>query len=55
MPSPISRLFAERFKLPVGCSFRRQMLFDHLHPSYAGDVGIGINPTLPKRSRKAIW
>jgi acetolactate synthase-1/2/3 large subunit len=38
--------FASRFKLPVGCSFRRQMLFDHLHPSYAGDVGIGINPAL---------
>ena len=35
--------FAEKFKLPVGCSFRRQMLFDHLHPSYAGDVGIGID------------
>jgi acetolactate synthase-1/2/3 large subunit len=40
------QIFAERFKLPVGCSFRRQMLFDHLHPSYAGDVGIGINPAL---------
>lgn len=38
--------FAARFELPVGCSFRRQMLFDHLHPSYAGDVGIGINPKL---------
>src|SRR3546814_6318379 len=24
--------FASRFKVPVGCSFRRQMLFDHLHP-----------------------
>ncbi len=38
--------FAERAQIPVGCSFRRQMLFDHLHPSYAGDVGIGINPAL---------
>ncbi|MBP2236856.1 acetolactate synthase-1/2/3 large subunit [Sinorhizobium kostiense] len=38
--------FAERWHLPVGCSFRRQMLFDHLHPMYAGDVGIGINPAL---------
>jgi acetolactate synthase-1/2/3 large subunit len=38
--------FAERWALPVGCSFRRQMLFDHLHPCYAGDVGIGINPRL---------
>jgi acetolactate synthase-1/2/3 large subunit len=24
--------FAERFDLPVACSFRRQMLFDNLHP-----------------------
>jgi acetolactate synthase-1/2/3 large subunit len=37
---------AEAWALPVGCSFRRQMLFDHLHPCYAGDVGIGINPKL---------
>lgn len=37
---------AEAWALPVGCSFRRQMLFDHLHPCYAGDVGIGINPRL---------
>ena len=41
--------FAERFDLPVGCSFRRQMLFDHAHPNYAGDVGIGINPALAAR------
>ncbi|WP_375590834.1 thiamine pyrophosphate-binding protein [Hoeflea alexandrii] len=38
--------FAERAQVPVGCSFRRQMLFDHTHPCYAGDVGIGINPVL---------
>lgn len=38
--------FAERAQIPVGCSFRRQMLFDHTHPCYAGDVGIGINPAL---------
>ncbi|KAA1182832.1 thiamine pyrophosphate-binding protein [Rhizobium tropici] len=47
------RQFAERFKLSVGCSFRRQMLFDHLHPSYAGDVGIGINPALAKEIKEA--
>ncbi|SHL41938.1 acetolactate synthase-1/2/3 large subunit [Roseibium suaedae] len=41
--------FAERFDLPVACSFRRQMLFDNLHPNYAGDVGIGINPKLSER------
>ncbi|MCC2690771.1 MAG: thiamine pyrophosphate-binding protein, partial [Rhizobiaceae bacterium] len=37
---------AESWALPVGCSFRRQMLFDHLHPCYAGDVGISPNPKL---------
>lgn len=37
---------AESWQLPVACSFRRQMLFDHTHPNYAGDVGIGINPDL---------
>ncbi|MGY6709549.1 MAG: thiamine pyrophosphate-binding protein [Rhizobiaceae bacterium] len=36
----------DRWKLPVGCSFRRQSLCDQLHSSYAGDVGIGINPKL---------
>ncbi len=40
--------FAARWVLPVACSFRRQMLFDHLHSSYAGDSGIGINPALAK-------
>ncbi len=38
--------FAERFGVPVACSFRRQMLFDHSHPNYVGDVGLGINPAL---------
>ncbi|WP_205470757.1 thiamine pyrophosphate-binding protein [Breoghania sp. L-A4] len=47
------RRFAERFDLPVGCSFRRQMLFDHEHPNYAGDIGLGINPKLVKRVREA--
>ena len=36
----------ERWSLPVGCSFRRQALCDQLHPNYAGDIGIGINPKL---------
>ncbi len=47
------RAAAEGWSLPVGCSFRRQMLFDHLHPSYAGDVGIGINPELGGYIRQA--
>jgi len=45
--------FAERFRLPVACSFRRQMLFDNTHPNYAGDVGLGINPALAARVRDA--
>ena len=47
------RRFAEKFDLPVGCSLRRQMLFDHDHPNYAGDVGIGINPALAARVKEA--
>lgn len=45
--------FAERFQIPVGCSFRRQMLFDHTHPNYVGDVGIGINPALSKEIKES--
>ncbi|MCR4266086.1 thiamine pyrophosphate-binding protein [Nitratireductor sp. ZSWI3] len=44
---------AEAWSLPVGCSFRRQMLFDHLHPCYAGDVGIGPSPKLAEAVKKA--
>ena len=52
-PSTSITRFAEKWHLPVGCSFRRQMLFDHLHPNYAGDVGIGINPALAARVKDA--
>ncbi len=45
--------FAERFDLPVAVSFRRQGLFDHEHPNFAGDVGVGINPALAARIRAA--
>ncbi|MCZ0735711.1 thiamine pyrophosphate-binding protein [Phreatobacter sp. AB_2022a] len=38
--------FAERFELPVVCQFRRQMLFDHGHANYAGDLGLGCNPAI---------
>ena len=47
------RTFAQRFALPVACSFRRQMLFDHDHECYAGDIGLGINPRLAERVRQA--
>jgi acetolactate synthase-1/2/3 large subunit len=45
--------FAERFALPVATTFRRGHLFDPLHPSYAGDLGLGPNPKLLARIRAA--
>ena len=47
------RAFAEAYALPVFCSFRRQMLFDHSHPCYGGDLGLGANPRLLARIRNA--
>jgi acetolactate synthase-1/2/3 large subunit len=47
------RALAQRWGWPVGCAFRRQDLFDHRDPHYAGDVGIGINPALAARVRDA--
>ena len=43
---PVVQTWAARLNLPVGCTFRRQYLFDNRHPNYAGDVGLGINPAL---------
>lgn len=40
------RDFAKIAGVPVACVFRRQQLFDHEHPHYAGDIGIGVNPAL---------
>ena len=45
--------WAETNGLPVGTSFRCQDLFDNRSPSYAGDVGIGINPKLAERVKNA--
>jgi acetolactate synthase-1/2/3 large subunit len=45
--------FAERFDLPVACTFRRQMLFPADHPNFAGDLGLGPNPKLVARVREA--
>lgn len=47
------RAFAETWSLPVAVTFRRQQLFDHDHPNYAGDCGIGINPALRTRIDEA--
>lgn len=41
--------FADKSGIPVAVEFRRQMLFPHSHPCYAGDVGLGINPKLVQR------
>jgi acetolactate synthase-1/2/3 large subunit len=45
--------FAERFALPVATTFRRAHLVDALHPCYAGDLGIGVNPKLLARVKAA--
>jgi acetolactate synthase I/II/III large subunit len=41
--------FVEAFDLPVTTSFRNQDRFDHRHPNYVGEVGIGSNPKLIQR------
>jgi acetolactate synthase-1/2/3 large subunit len=45
--------FAQKYALPVCTTFRRLHLFDALHPSYAGDLGIGPNPKLIDRIKAA--
>ncbi len=47
------RQFAEAFELPVVTSYRRLTLFDPLHANYAGDLGIGPNPKLIERVKRA--
>ncbi len=45
--------FIEANDLPCACAWRFQDLFDNRHPNYAGDVGIGVNPVLAERVRRA--
>ncbi|MEL6977846.1 MAG: thiamine pyrophosphate-binding protein [Pseudomonadota bacterium] len=45
--------FAARFDIPTAVSFRRQTLFDPEHPAYAGDAGLGANPALVERMKRA--
>lgn len=47
------RAFAEANALPVCVSFRRQDLFDNLHPNYAGDLSTSAAPALAKRLESA--
>ncbi len=44
---------AATLRIPVAVSFRRQMLCDPLHESYAGDVGFALNPALKARIEQA--
>ncbi len=45
--------FAEANLLPVVSAFRFQDVMDNRHPNYIGDAGLGINPQLAERIRRA--
>jgi len=45
--------WASAGELPVAASFRRQDVFDNESPCYVGDAGLGINPKLAERIRRA--
>ena len=47
------RAFAESWKLPVACSFRRQDLLDNRHDQYVGEIGIATGADLRKRIAEA--
>jgi len=47
------RQVAERWQIPVACSFRRQDILDNASTSYAGDLGTGPNPALVARVKAA--
>jgi len=47
------RAWLEAAQLPAGTSFRCQDLLDNRSSSFAGDVGIGINPKLSARIKEA--
>lgn len=47
------RAFAERWNVPVACSFRRQDLLDNRHRNYVGEIGIAISPELKKHVGEA--
>jgi len=52
---PLARLaeWARGAQLPIALSFRRKDLIDNDHPCYAGDLGLGPNPLLIERVRRA--
>jgi len=45
--------FAGAWRLPVATAFRRADYMDNEHPCYAGDLGLGPNPALAERVRRA--
>ena len=45
--------FAAKMDVPVAASFRRQDYIDNRHPTYCGDLNVGINPALAERVRQA--
>jgi acetolactate synthase-1/2/3 large subunit len=45
--------FAAESALPIAASFRRQDLFNNLHPSYIGHLTLGTSPSLAKRVKSA--
>jgi acetolactate synthase-1/2/3 large subunit len=45
--------FAERFDMPVACSFRRASAFDGEHANYVGEIGLAANPKLRARIEEA--
>jgi len=47
------RTFLEANELPAVAAFRRQDALDNDSPSYAGELGIGVNPALSQRIRDA--
>jgi acetolactate synthase I/II/III large subunit len=47
------RRFLEANALPAVAAFRRQDALDNDSPSYAGELGIGVNPALLQRVRDA--
>jgi acetolactate synthase-1/2/3 large subunit len=46
---PLACKLAETLGAPLAVTFRRQDFVDNDHPSYAGDLGVGMNPALGAR------
>lgn len=45
--------FAQRNRLPLVASFRRQDLIDNRHENYCGHLGLGVDPSLADRLKSA--